>query len=165
MNKASKTVLLAMAAGLAACSENSMAPSVEAPEASTSVYGGGATQSLTSYDTVRFSITIDPSRKTYYNLGAGNSLTFPVGSLCDVNKSSYGKNEWEKPCTKANSTLTVGVKAWMDKYGHARVDFDKHVRFVPSTNPAQWVVITFADLEASQDPYFQHSILSQQQPQ
>src|SRR5207302_9209653 len=97
MNKASKTVLFAMAATLAACSENTMAPRTDAAETSTTVYGVGATQALTPTDTFRFSVTIDPSRQTYYNLGEGNSITFPVGSLCVPNKSTYGDSEWDKP--------------------------------------------------------------------
>jgi hypothetical protein len=50
--------------------------------------------------------------------------------------------------------VTVGVKAWLDSQGHTRVDFSMHLRFVPSSNPAQWVNLTFADLEASLDPMF-----------
>jgi hypothetical protein len=50
--------------------------------------------------------------------------------------------------------VTVNVKAWLDSDGHARVDFDRQLRFVPSTNSADWVVLTFADLQAAQDPFF-----------
>jgi hypothetical protein len=153
MKKASKTALIAMVAGLAACSDGLVAPQNEAPAAEP-VNGGGSMQTLTGWDTVRFSITIDPSRQTYYYLGAGNSLTFPAHSLCDPYKSSYGVGEWDKPCNGATSPVTIAVKAWLDSDGHTRVDFDKHVRFVPSTNPAQWVVLTFADLQASLDPTF-----------
>jgi hypothetical protein len=154
MNRASLMVLFAMSVGMAACSENTAAPITESQDSSTSVFGGGASQALTSYDTIKFSITIDPSRNTYYYLGDGNSLNFPAKSLCDVNKSSYGVSEWDQPCTVATSPVTVYVKAWMDKKGHARVDFDKHIRFVPSSNPANWVNLTFGDLEASLDPFF-----------
>lgn len=154
MHKGLKTVLIATTVGLAACSENTVAPHSQADDASVTVDGGGATQSLTSWDTVRFSITIDPSRQTIFYLGAGNSITFPAHSLCDPNRSSYGIGEWDKPCTQAWSTTTVNAKAWVDSKGHARVDFDKHLRFVPSSNPANWVVLTFADFEASLDPFF-----------
>ena len=71
------------------------------------VEGGGATQALTPWDTIRFSITIDPSRQTVYYLGAGNSITFPAHSLCDRDQSSYGAGEWDKPCTQATSPVTV----------------------------------------------------------
>ena len=80
MNQASKIALFAMAAGLAACSESSMAPVADASESTAYVNGGGATMDLSPTNVVRFSITIDPSRNTYYYLGAGNSLTFPAGT-------------------------------------------------------------------------------------
>jgi len=153
MNKLSMTALLAVAAGLAACSDGVVAPKSEATEA-VNVNGGGSMLSLTSSDTIRFSITIDPSRQTYYDLGAGNSLTFPAHSLCDPTRSSYGIGEWDKPCNQAYSPLTVSVKAWLDSQGHARVDFSQHVRFVPSNNPANWVNLTFGDVQASLDPFY-----------
>jgi hypothetical protein len=153
MRKASKTALIGMVAGLAACSDGLVAPQNEAPAAEP-VNGGGSMQALTGSDTVRFSITIDPSRQTIYYLGAGNSLVFPAHSLCDPYKSSYGAGEWDKPCTVATSPATIGVQAWLDADGHTRVDFSMHVRFVPSSNPAQWVNLTFADLQASLDPMY-----------
>jgi hypothetical protein len=147
--------LLATLAGLAACADSMTEPTVQPPQAADGwQHGGGSTQSLTRTDTTRFSITIDPQRKTIYDLGEGNTLTFPAGSLCDPYKSSYGEGEWDKPCIKATKTLTVNVKAWLDRYGHARVDFDRDVRFVPSNSMSQWVVITFDDYEASLDPMF-----------
>lgn len=154
MHKGLKTVLIATTVGLAACSDNTVAPRSEAVDASVTVDGGGATQSLAPGDTIRFSITIDPSRQTIFYLGAGNSITFPAHSLCDPNRSTYGVGEWDKPCTQAWSTTTVNVKAWVDSKGHTRVDFDKHLRFVPSSNPASWVLLTFGDFEASLDPLF-----------
>jgi hypothetical protein len=142
-----------MTAALAACSENAVSPSSDAASTPVSAIGGGSTASLTGTDTIRFSITIEPWHTTYYYLGSGNSLTFPAHSLCSSN-SSYGPTEWDKPCTLATSSLTVNAKAWLDSHGHARVDFDKHVRFAPSAIPTQWVVLTFADLQASLDPFF-----------
>ncbi len=153
MNQARTIAFFAIAAALAACSESSMAPAIQAPESTQFAAGGGATTQLSVKDTIRFSITIDPSRNVYYDLGAGNSLVFPSGSLCDLN-SSYGDKEWHKSCKGAKAPLTVNVMAWLDKHGHARIDFDKHVRFVPSTNPAKWVMITFADLEAANNSLF-----------
>jgi hypothetical protein len=151
MKKISKILLLTMAGALAACSEDATAPQTSV-EPSTPVYEG-SNQDLAPGYVVSFNITIDPSRTTYYYLGAGNSLTFPAGSLCASN-STYGATEWDKPCTKAWSPVTINVKAWLDANGKARVDFDKHVRFVPSNDPAKWVVITFADMQAALDPFF-----------
>ena len=160
MNKGISAVLIAITAGLAACSDNTVAPRSETPDASVTVDGGGATQALTSWDTIRFTITIDPSRQTVFNLGAGNTITFPAHSLCDPNRSSYGVGEWDKPCVQAVSTTAVQAKAWIDANGHARVDFDKHLRFVPSSNPANWVVLTFADFRSfARIRLLQHPVL------
>jgi hypothetical protein len=147
--------LFVLASLLAACSENSMAPRTPASDPSTTFeYGGGATANLSQTDTLRFTITIDPSRKTYYDLGAGNSLTFPAGSPCDPTKSKYGSGEWDKPCVASTSPLTVTVMEWLDSKGHPRVDFDPNVRFVPSSDPSRWVTISFSDLQASLDLSF-----------
>jgi hypothetical protein len=145
-------LLAVIATSLAACSETAVVPSESQPSAVS--YGEGSTQDLAGSDTVRFSITIDPNRNTYYYLGAGNSITFPEGSLCNPYKSSYGQNEWDKPCTIATSPLTVNVRAFLDKKGNPRVDFDKEIRFAPSTNPNKWVVITFASMQAALDPFY-----------
>jgi hypothetical protein len=151
MKTLNKVLLLSMTAALAACSEDAMAPNATV-EPSTPAYEGSM-QDLLPGQVVRFSITIDPSRTTYYYLGAGNSLVFPAGSLCSTH-SSYGESEWDKPCNKAYSPLTINVTAWRDSKGHPRVDFDKHVRFVPSNDRSKWVVITFADMQAALDPFF-----------
>ena len=157
MRKVSIAVALGFAAALAACSENAAAPRSAAPDASLAgpgVAGGGATADLAGTDTTRFSITINPWEKTYYDLGAGNRITFPARSVCDPYRTNYGVGTWDQPCSPASYPITVKVKAWLDRTGHARVDFDKHLRFVPSSNPWQWVVITFADYQASLDPFF-----------
>jgi hypothetical protein len=153
MNKASRIGLLTLVAGLAACSDGLVAPQKEAPSTPAGNLGGSM-EALTGSDTVRFNITIDPSRETDYFLGDGNSLRFPAHSLCDPTKSTYGMGEWDKPCVKATSPLTVGVRAWLDSHGQPRVDFSTHVRFVPSNDQSQWVKLTFGDLQASLDPFY-----------
>lgn len=153
MKKANMAALVALLAGLAACSDGVAAPQSAAPVA---IIGndGGSMQAVTPGDTVRFSITIDPSRQTNYYLGDGNSLSFPAHSLCSPTQSSYCVGEWDKPCPLATSPVTVGVTAWQDSHGHTRIDFSMHLRFVPSTNSAQWVKVVFADVQASLDPAY-----------
>lgn len=153
MRKTSGIGLLALGMALAACSDNTMAPKTEAARPQ-SVRGGGVTAALSQTDTFRFSITINPHQRTYWNLGAGNSITFPAHSLCDVSRSSYGIGEWDKPCATAQNPQTIQVKAWIDGADHPRVDFYPNVRFVPSDDPYNWVVLTFADYTASIDPWF-----------
>ena len=146
MHTRSKAVLLTMTAMLAACSENATAPQLSEPAAAVQ----GSMQDLGPGDTVRFSITLNPrNTTTTVNLGSGNSILFPAGSLCAPN-STYGPTEWDKPCNVATSSVTVNVTAFLDQNGKPRIDFDKHLRFVPGTT----VLIQFADLQASLDPFF-----------
>lgn len=151
MKIASKIALFAFAAGLAACSDSSVAPKSQAPTAAAAITGG-STAALTSFDTLRFSFVIDPSRQTFYYLGAGNSIVFPKGSLCDPYKSTYGIGQWDRPCPLATQPLIENAKAWIDKYGHPRIDFSPSIRFVPSNDPTQWVVMSFTDFSASWNP-------------
>lgn len=155
MRKEGKAALFVFAAVLAACGESAVAPRSAAPNLPASVKGGGGSSAhLTSSDTLRFSITIDPSSQTNYDLGAGNSIVFPAHSLCDPTRSTYGDGEWDRPCPLATEPLTISVKAWTARNGHPQVDFSPSVRFVPSMDPAQWVVLSFADYQASLDPMF-----------
>ncbi len=149
MNK--QALVLTLTAMLAAgCSDSSVAPKSAAADANdATIAGGGATAALTSVDTLRFTFVIDPSRTVTYDLGAGNKIVFPSHSLCDVNRSSYGNGEWDKPCTPATYPTTIQTKAWLDSKGLAHVDFDKHVRFVPTSNPAGWVMLSLYDYGAS----------------
>jgi len=151
MNKISKIVLTLTAMLAAGCAENVSAPTAAATKDVT-IAGGGATAALTTTDTIRFTFVIDPSRTTVYSLGAGNSITFPAGSLC-ATWSTYGGGQWDKPCSVSPYPVTVYTKAWLDSDGYAHVDFDKHVRFVPTSNPAGWVMLSLADYGAATAPW------------
>ncbi len=150
MMKACKAALLALAAVLAACSEGSVAPTAQQAPNGPAAVGGGSTQSLTSSDTLRFSFVIDPSQNMWYYLGAGNSISFPAHSLCNPASSTYGPGQWDAPCSPATAPVTISAAAWIDKTGHPRVDFSPHIRFVPTSNPAGWVNLTFTDYAAAQ---------------
>jgi hypothetical protein len=117
--------------------------------------GGGVTTPLSRGDTTAFSITIDPWRATSYDLGAGNAIEFPAGSVCDPDHTTYGSTEWDKPCAAARRPVTVSVKAWLDAAGHPSIDFSPNIRFVPSALPAGWVNLTFADERAAFDAAFE----------
>jgi hypothetical protein len=145
-----EVLALTLTAMLAAgCSDSAVAPKAAPASLDATIVGGGATAALTSVDTLRFTFVIDPSRNVTYNLGAGNMIVFPAHSLCDVNKSSYGNGEWDKPCTPAVYPATIHTKAWLDTRGLAHVDFDRHVRFVPTSNPAGWVMLSLYDYGAA----------------
>jgi hypothetical protein len=152
MNKAIKTVLSLTAMLAAGCSDSTVAPKASSIVDST-IPGGGATAALTGTDTLRFSFVIDPSRTMYYYLGAGNSITFPAGSLCDPYRSTYGVGQWDRWCPAATYPVTIKTKAWLDRYGQPHLDFDRHVRFVPSSNPADWVMLTLSDYGSGINPW------------
>ena len=152
MNGSSLTALVALAtvvvAGAGAVSPRTVL--LDVPP----VTGGGMRAGLTRGDSASFEITIDPWRATVYELGGGNVIAFPAGSVCDPEKSTYGPSEWDKPCVAARRPVRVRVKAWLDSDGHPSVDFHPNVRFVPSALPAGWVNLTFADRRAAFDPAF-----------
>ncbi|HXT18745.1 MAG TPA: hypothetical protein VN706_24180 [Gemmatimonadaceae bacterium] len=150
MKFGSRTLLVAGAGLLAACSDSAVmsAPSQAGTQAN-AIEGNGATANLTSTDTIRFTVSINSERASFVYLGAGNWVTFPAHSVCDPTTSTYGPTEWDKPCTPARNTVAVKAKAWLDSQGHPRVDFDQHLRFVPSLDPAQWVMLSFTDYGAS----------------
>jgi hypothetical protein len=152
MNKVLKTVLTLTAMLAAGCSDSTVAPKAPSMVDST-IPGGGATAALTGTDTLRFTFVIDPSRTTYYYLGAGNSITFPAGSLCDPSRSTYGMGQWDRWCPVATSPVTIYTKAWLDRYGQPHIDFDKHVRFVPTEDPAGWVMLTLSDYGTGINPW------------
>jgi len=147
MNKVIKTVLSLTAMLAAGCSESTVAPKA-LPIIDSTIPGGGATAALTGTDTLRFTFVIDPDRTTSYYLGQGNSIVFPAGSLCDPNRSTYGVGQWDRWCPEANSPVTIYTKAWLDRDGQPHLDFDEHVRFVPTNNPAGWVMLTLSDYGA-----------------
>ena len=153
MIKASKTVLIALVAGLAACSDNTVAPSAQ-HQNRVDPSGHGSTLALTSHDTLEFGITIDPSTVTQFPLGAGNYIIFPAHSLCDPYTSTYGPTEWNNPCTPAASTFTINVKGWLDASGNPHLDFNPGVRFVPSDDQANWVKMSFTDSYAALNPWY-----------
>lgn len=152
MHRASKLAVFACVAMASACGD-AVAPHSQAATAP-NVAGHGVTTELSMDDTVSFSITIDPATITTYNLGAGNSLTFPAGSVCDPAVSTYGPTQWDEPCVAATSPITVNVKAWLDGQWNPQVDFSPHLRFVPSELATQWVRIVFADYSASLNPLY-----------
>jgi len=143
MKNLGKSVFLLLAGALAACSDGTVAPPSQHVSGPSAV--GGSTADLTQVDTTRFSFVIDPSQKTSYYLGSGNTITFPAGTLCDPSTSTYGMGHWDDPCNVATAPLTVNAKAWLDRRGHPRVDFDKQIRFVPGNDPTKWVVLSFTD--------------------
>ena len=144
-----KTVVLVLIAGLAACSDGAVSPKNAATQ---NISGNGALATLTRTDTVRFSFVVNPAVNSSFYLGAGNSVRFPAGAVCDPT-SSYGPSEWDNDCTPATAPITINASAWLDPVtGNPRVDFANHLRFVPSADPLRWVTLAFTDVSAALNP-------------
>jgi hypothetical protein len=124
-------------------------PGMDMP--SLSMSRGGKKVKLQTADTARFSFVIDPARNTSVDLGEGNTLDIPAGSVCDPSLTKYGPGQWDKPCVAAHTAITVNVRAWLDNTGHPQTDFLPELRFVPTAQPTGWVTISFTDSQASHD--------------
>jgi hypothetical protein len=102
-------------------------------------------------DTARYSVEIDPTMSRGYGLSMGNMLVVPAGSICDMSRSTYGPTEWDKPCIPTARRIQVTVKGWLDEAGNARLDLEPALRFVPSADPARWVVLKMKDSRWDQE--------------
>jgi hypothetical protein len=151
MKHTSRTALFALAV-LAACSDNAVAPrgpAIQAPSADRKGWKGALTSNM-----VQFRITIDPKEASSFQLGSGNWVTIPAHSVCDLTKSGYGPDSWDKPCQPADAPITVEVTAWADASGHPQVDFSPDLRFVPTLDPESFAYIEFRDPVAAGNPAF-----------
>jgi hypothetical protein len=87
--------------------------------------------------------TFDPTQP--YTLKAGDhTVYFPANSICDPATSGYGEALWDAPCTPLQGSITIHA-SWSNKLGHAFVDFQPSLRFVPTDDPSQYVTISMKD--------------------
>lgn len=144
---------IVMAGGLAvlaACSDTvgPRAPTMRAAP------GQGASRSLSQTDTLVFTFTINPGSSASYDIGDGNTLSIPAGTLCDPATATYGPTEWNNPCPLATAPVTVTFRGWLNKYGHPHIDFSPNLRFeTPNNGGGGWVSLTFSDAGAWSDPH------------
>src|SRR5262249_47768488 len=92
-------------------------------------------------------VTYDPDRGVYANVGGGNVLYIPSGGVCDPTTSTYGIGQWDKPCNVLTRSIRITASSWTDSNGHPYVQFDPALRFVPS----KWSVLYMGDDDASVD--------------
>lgn len=85
---------------------------------------------------------IDPTQATKIQVG-DHSVYFPANSICDLS-STYGEDQWDQPCAPATAPITL-TATWNSKLGHAFVDFEPAMRFVPTNDPSQYVTLTMKD--------------------
>jgi hypothetical protein len=87
--------------------------------------------------------TIDPTQPNTIQAG-DHSVYFPANSICDPATSGYGEDQWDAPCTPLQQPITIHA-SWNSKLGHAFIDFQPALRFVPTSDPSQYVRITMKD--------------------
>jgi len=87
--------------------------------------------------------TIDPTQPATIRAG-DHVVQFPANSICDPATSGYGEDLWDAPCQPLTTPITIHA-TWNSKIGHAYIDFQPALRFVPTADPAQYVRITMKD--------------------
>jgi hypothetical protein len=93
-------------------------------------------------DTALSLITLDTEQEDSFLLPDGAKITFPAGSVCDVETSSYGVGEWDQPCDPQRTNVNITVRAWVDSAGHPRLDFSPRMRFNPAAAPVVISMVT-----------------------
>ena len=126
---------------LAACSDGGpMAPARPTMPAK----GAGAIVSaVTAGDTSITVLSVNAWAKQTASFDMGTfKLVIPANAICSLATSSYGPTEWDQPCVPEAGTVTITVRTWTDASGHARTDFQPHMRFNPAAEP---VILTLKD--------------------
>ncbi|HKO15804.1 MAG TPA: hypothetical protein VJU87_06175 [Gemmatimonadaceae bacterium] len=143
-------VLTAVGLMATACSDAPLAPSGArgfSAAGGTAVYTAADNQGRGRGDVTAgvFSqdLVVDPTQPTTLQFGS-HSVYFPANSICDPATSGYGEDLWDAPCSPLQTPITIHA-TWAPKYGHASIDFQPALRFVPSSDPSQWVRITMKD--------------------
>lgn len=142
-------VLIAMAAVLAACADSPSAPQqlrasgLGLAATSATATGHGRPNVDTTRTTTSF--VVDPTVSQTYRFG-NHSVRFPAYSICDPASSGYGAALWDTSCTPLTTPITI-TATWTNKHGHAFVDFQPALRFVPAEagDTARYVMLTLND--------------------
>jgi hypothetical protein len=102
--------------------------------------------------------TIDPTQANTIKAG-DHVVQFPANAICDPATSGYGEDLWDAPCTPLQQPITLHV-SWNSKYGHAFIDFQPALRFVPTSDESQYVTLTMKDYY-DLDPSYHYPIFWQ----
>ncbi|HEX9484762.1 MAG TPA: hypothetical protein VF929_09270 [Gemmatimonadaceae bacterium] len=79
---------------------------------------------------------VPPSGGTF--LVGNHAVVFPANSICNPEGSSYGVGTWDDSCEPARGAVKIHAVVRTATSG-TWVDFSPALRFVPSSNPRQWV--------------------------
>jgi hypothetical protein len=100
--------------------------------------------------------TIRPGKSVRKKLG-DHDLSIPAGAVCDPATSGYGPSYWNAPCQPLQRPLAVKAE-WVTVDGNEYIRFRPEIRFVPSNNPRNWVILS-AKLDGRYDPLKNYAIL------
>lgn len=123
---------------IVACSDRS---STVGPDAAG--FSGPSLASVTPTAT-GFQFTVDPSKNETFVYMGEHKVVFPAGSICDPAVSSYGPTEWDMPCAPLTQPITVNADT-MTVNGHPYLRFSPDLRFVPSSDSKDWVMLYMKD--------------------
>lgn len=101
---------------------------------------------------------VNPAQATTIKAG-DHWVTFPAYSICDPATSGYGEDKWDAPCDALREPIVIKA-TWTSKYGHAHIDFQPALRFVPTNDPSQFVRLGMRDFDDF-DPNASYPILWQ----
>src|SRR5215213_3539441 len=90
---------LMLAAAVAACGDQPIAPRTTAPNAKVTI------DKVTDFETYQVvDFTVDSKGGTF-NVGP-HYVKFPANSICDPASTTYGPTEWDKPCQVIKDPIT-----------------------------------------------------------
>ena len=139
-----RPVLLPMLAVLAACSDHATAPTGDAvPMAPPRL---DVIVDYMAPDSTSADITVTSTGGSF-TLGA-HTVVFPANSICDPATSSYGPGTWDEPCLPATEPIKIHAEV-RGKNSRAWIDFTPALRFVPTTDPSQYVMIYMRSKDAA----------------
>ncbi len=148
MRRATPLTLASLALGLvtAACGRDAMAPQraavpVGAPNPDIIV-------DRMAPDSLSADITVTPTGGTFV-LGK-HAIFFPAYSICDPRTSTYGETEWDAPCDVLTEPIQIQAEI-RHTDGFQWIEFTPSLRFVPTTDPYQYVWL-YMNSEQAQDP-------------
>jgi hypothetical protein len=161
-------VLTVVGVAVTACSDAPSAPSArprfsaQPSEAWLLANGGpsraGRGRSNKQNDVNSQDFVVDPTQSTTIRAG-DHEVTFPANSICDPASSGYGEDRWDAPCEPLQTPIKV-TATWTSKYGHAFVQFEPALRFVPTDDPSQFVRLSMKDYY-DLDPNYSYPIFWQ----
>jgi hypothetical protein len=128
LRRIGRVLVIVGTVAVAACSDDALAPR---PRPATVLASQGVTASR-SGDTTITVLDVWARRGGVFRIGEDHTVIFPASAICDPATSSYGRGEWDEPCTPAIGWVQIRAKSWRSADGHPAVQFEPALRFAPA---------------------------------